>query len=310
MIRSKIRFGTVQYREGDRIAGTKGSVLWVWGARLTASLLSSTIPCTIPPPPHCSSTHVPQQPHQPEWQIGGLRRVGRRGKQGQEDDDDAVCNPHTVLSSSFPPIYLMTRRETHMPRCLSLFLPILSDDVVWNPHATLSISFPPHIIWRRSVKPTCRIVYFFSSPYYLMTQCETHMPRCLFLFLPILSDDAVWNPHAASSISFPPILSDDTACNPHAASSISFPPHIIWQCGVQPTRHLVYSLVLFPPYYLTTWCETHTPRCLFLFPPYYLTTQCETHTPCHLFLFPSILSDDMAIYIPLEFIRSILRYNL
>ena len=74
--------------------------------------------------------------------------------------------------------------------------------------------------------------------------------------------------------------------------------------------HVVYSLVLFPPYYLMTWCETHTPCHLFLFPPYYLTMRRETHTPRHLFLFPSILSDNMAIYIPLEFIRSVLRYNL
>ena len=227
---------------------------------------------------------------------------------------------------------MMMRCAAHTPRCLVLFppfiwrrgvqptrrvvyffsspFPILSDDTVWNPHAMSSISFPPHIIWRRGVKPTCRVVYLFSSPYYLTMRCETHMLRRLVLFLPILSDDAVWNPHAALSISFPPILFDDAACNPHAVSSISFPPHIIWRRGVQPTRHVVYSLVLFPPYYLTMWCETHTPRRLFLFPPYYLMMWHETHTPHHLFLFPSILSDNMAIYIPLEFIRSVLCYNL
>ena len=184
---------------------------------------------------------------------------------------------------------MMTRRATHTLCCLVLF---------------------PPFIWRCGVQPTRHIVYFFSSPYYLTMRHETHMPHCLSLFLPILSDDVVWNPHAASSISFPPILSDNAACNPHAASSISFPPHIIWRRGVQPTCHVVYSLVLFPPYYLTTWCETHTPRRLFLFPPYYLMTWCETHTPRHLFLFSSILSDDMTIYIPLEFIRSVLHYNL
>ena len=98
------------------------------------------------------------------------------------------------------PYYLMTRCETHTPHCLSLFLPILSDDAVWNPHAASSSSFPPHIIWRRSVQPTHCVIYFFSSPYYLMTQCETHMLRRLFLFLLILSDDVVCNPHTMSSI--------------------------------------------------------------------------------------------------------------
>ena len=198
-----------------------------------------------------------------------------------------TCHVVYLFSS---PYYLTTRRETLMLHHLSLFLPILSDNVVWNPHAASSISFPPHIIWWRGVKPTCRVIYLFFSPYYLMTRCETHMLCHLVLFLPILSDDAV--------------------CNPHAASSISFPPHIIWWRGVQPTRHVVYSLVLFPPYYLTMWCETHTPHCLFLFPPYYLMIRHETHTLRHLFLFPSILSNNMAIYIPLEFIRSVLHYNL
>ena len=204
---------------------------------------------------------------------------------------------------------MMMRGATHTPCCLVLFPPFIWRRGV-QPTCHVVYFFSSYIIWRCSMKPTCRVVYLFSSPYYLTTWCETHTLHRLSLFLPILSDDVVWNPYAASSISFPPILSDHAACNPHAASSISFPPHIIWRRGVQPTCHVVYSLVLFPPYYLTTWCETHTPRRLFLFPPYYLMTWCETHTPRHLFLFSSILSDDMTIYIPLEFIRSVLHYNL
>ena len=180
--------------------------------------------------------------------------------------------PYVVYLFSSP-YYLTTWCETHMPRCLSLFLPILSDDMVWNTHTTSSISFPPHIIWRRSVKPTHHVVYLFSSPYYLTMRCETHMPHRLVLFLPILSDDAV--------------------CNPHAASSISFPPHIIWWRSVKPTCHVVY---FFSPHII--WQHSVQPtRCVVYFfsSSYYLTMWHATHTPCHLFSssFPPILSDDV-----------------
>ena len=70
---------------------------------------------------------------------------------------------------------MMTRHATHMLCCLVL---------------------SPPFIWRHGVQPTHHVVYFFSSPYYLTTQHETHMPHHLSLFLPILSDDVVWNLHA------------------------------------------------------------------------------------------------------------------
>ena len=47
MMRCKIRFGNVQYREGNRIVGTKGSVLWVWGTRLITWHLYSHCPRKI-----------------------------------------------------------------------------------------------------------------------------------------------------------------------------------------------------------------------------------------------------------------------
>jgi len=68
--------------------------------------------------------------------------------------DNAACNPHTLLSISFPQCCLTMWCATHMPH--RLFLPsMLLDNVVCNPHAALSISFPQ----------CC-----------LMTQCATHTP--------------------------------------------------------------------------------------------------------------------------------------
>ena len=150
--------------------------------------------------------------------------------------DDAACNPHAVSSISFPRYCLTTRRATHTPRRLFLFL-----SVVWRWHAVSSISFPQcclmtqrathtpcclflflSVVWWRGVQPTCRVVYFFPQCC-LTTRCATHMPRRLFL----------------SSM-----LLDDAACNPHAVLSISFTPsclflsfHVVWWHSMQPTCH-------------------------------------------------------------------------
>ena len=75
----------------------------------------------------CFSNYINLNDKLESW--GSVRRVGKRGKQGQEDDNDAACNPHAALSSSFPPIYLTMWSATHTPHCLFLFLPILSDDM-------------------------------------------------------------------------------------------------------------------------------------------------------------------------------------
>ena len=86
--------------------------------------------------------------------------------------------------------------------------------MTWGATHTLHclVLFPP-FIWWHGVQPTCYVIYFFSSSYYLTTWCATHTPHHLF------------------SSSFPPILSDDAAWNPHTVSSIPFPLHIIWQHG-------------------------------------------------------------------------------
>jgi hypothetical protein len=54
--------------------------------------------------PICSSTHVACPSNHIEDndnELGGfeVRRVGRRGKGDWEDDDDAACNPHAMLST-------------------------------------------------------------------------------------------------------------------------------------------------------------------------------------------------------------------
>ena len=82
-------------------------------------------------------------------------------------------------------------------------------------------------------------------------------------------NNAVCNPHAASSISFP-LLFDDMACNPHTVSSI-----------------------LFPPCCLMMQCATHTPHRLFL--SLHVFWWCGMQPTCHVsFFFPSMLFDDVA----------------
>ena len=69
----------------------------------------------------------------------------------------------------------------------------------------------------------------------------THTLRHLFYSLHIV-DDAVCNPHTASSISFS-MLFDDMACNPHTVSSILFPPCcLMMQCATHTPHHLYLSL--------------------------------------------------------------------
>jgi len=106
-----------------------------------------------------------------------------------------------------------------MPRRLFLFIfnsSMLFDDTACNPHAASSISFYfqfLHVVWRRGVQPTRRVVYFFLfsiPPCSLATQRATHMLRHLFLFIFISS-----------------MLFDDVACNPHAPLSIYFYFHFL-----------------------------------------------------------------------------------
>ena len=139
------------------------------------------------------------------------------------------------------------------------------------------------------------------------------MPRRLVLFLPILSDDAVCNPHAASSISFPPHIIWWHGVKPTCCIIYFFSPHIIWWHSVQPTRCVIYffsphiiwrrsvqptcCVVYFfsSSYYLTTWCATHTPRCLFSssFPPILSDDVLWNPHTMSSIPFPPILSDDV-----------------
>jgi len=181
--------------------------------------------------------------------------------------------------------------------------------VACNPHATSSISFPQCCLMtqRASHMPNPHATSSISFPQCCLTiQRAIHMPRRLFL---------------------PSMLLDDAACNPHAASSISS-FNAAWRHGVQPTRLVVY---FFLQCCLTMWCATHMPHRLFL--PLMLLDDaaCATHMLCCLFLslhlvyfFLSMLFDDAACnphavwsthfyfysYILLDFIRSVLEYNL
>ena len=99
--------------------------------------------------------------------------------------DNAVCNPHAVLSiCSYFPCCLTTWCATHIatssisfffsvvwqcsvqPTCCVVYLflfSLLFDNMVCNPHATSSISsyfiFP--VVWQCGIQPTCCVVYFF-----------------------------------------------------------------------------------------------------------------------------------------------------
>ena len=82
------------------------------------------------PPPHHLSAATPTLPASSTtmktttmtregWK--SVRRMGRRGTGGQKDDDDAVCNPHTVSSIpflfSFPSFCLTMQCATHTLCC-------------------------------------------------------------------------------------------------------------------------------------------------------------------------------------------------
>ena len=136
---------------------------------------------------------------------------------------------------------------------------MLFDNAVCNPHAALSILFPP-----------CCLTMW----------CATHTPHCLFLSLYV-----VWwcrvQPTCLVIYFFPSVLFDDAVCNPHAASSIAFPP-----C------------------YLMMWHATHMPCHLFL--SLHVVWWCSVQPTCcvvYFFLF-------LFLYILLDFIRSVLQYNL
>ena len=164
--------------------------------------------------PASSTTMKTTTTTQEGWK--SVRRMGRRGTGGQKDDDDVVCNPHTMSSIPFlfyfPSFCLMTWCATHTPCCQFLFYFILLP-----------------FVWRCGVQPTCRVVNFFFI---------------LFSFL--LFDDTVCNPHAMSSISFFILFSfllfDDAVCNPHTMLSIPFYFYFlpfVWWCGMQPTCHVI-----------------------------------------------------------------------
>ena len=114
-----------------------------------------------------------------------------------------------------------------------------------------------YVVWWCSMQPTRCIIYLIPS-ILLMMQCATHTPHCLFLSLYV-----VWwcgmQPTCHVIYFFPSMMFDDAVCNPHAPSSISFPPcrlmmqhathmphclflslHVVWWCGVQPICHVVY----------------------------------------------------------------------
>ena len=97
-----------------------------------------------------------------------------------------------------------------------------------------------YVVWWHGVQPTHCIIYFIPSllfddavcnphtassisfsPCFLMMQHATHMPCQLFLSLHV-----VWwhdmQPTCCVIYLIPSMLFDDVACNPHATSSISF----------------------------------------------------------------------------------------
>jgi len=211
-----------------------------------------------------------------------VRRVGRRGKGDLEGDDDTACNPHATSSIYF--LCAVWRCGVQPTRRVVYLFPLCCLTTWHATHTPCHLFLFLSVVWWRSVQPTRHIVYFFSS---------------------VLFDDAVCNPHAALSISS--LNAAWRRGNPHAALSISS-FNVAWQRGVQPTCHIVY---FFLQCCLMTWRATHMPCCLFL--------------SLHLvYFFLSMLFDDAAynphavlsiyfyfyLYILLDFIRSVLEYNL
>ena len=52
-------------------------------------------------------------------------------------------------------------------------------------------------------------------------------------------DNAVCNPHATSSISFP-LCCLMTWCATHTLHHLFYSLHVVWWCGMQPTHHIIY----------------------------------------------------------------------
>ena len=67
--------------------------------------------------------------------------------------DDAVCNPHTALSISFSPCFLMMQHATHMP--CQLFLSL-------------------HVVWWHDMQPTCCVIYLIPSMLFDDVACNPH----------------------------------------------------------------------------------------------------------------------------------------
>ena len=130
-------------------------------------------------------------------------------------------------------------------------------------------------------------------------QCATHMLRHLFLSLYVVWWHDVQPTHRIIYF-IPSMLFDDAVCNPHTTSSISFSPCFLMM------RH-----------------ATHMPCQLFL-SLHVVWWHGMQPTCCVIYLVPSMLFDDVACnphatssisfyfysYILLDFIRSVLEYNL
>jgi len=122
--------------------------------------------------------------------------------------------------------HLTTRCATHMPHRLSsysLFLSLSFDDTVCNPHA-VSFIFLFFISFDNAVcNPHAVFIFYFSFLSLLMTRCATHMPCCLFFISFII----VWRRGVQPTCCvvcflFLLLLFDDVVCNPHAASFIFY----------------------------------------------------------------------------------------
>ena len=144
-----------------------------------AAWSTSAIPSTTPP--HHLSAATPTLPAssttiktttttQEGWR--SVRRMGRRGTGGQKDDDNAVCNPHAVLSIPFlfyfPSFCLMMQCATHTPCRQFLFYFI----------------FFLFCLMRCATHTLCCqfLFYFIFLLFCLMMWCATHMPCRQFLF--------------------------------------------------------------------------------------------------------------------------------
>ena len=134
----------------------------------------------------------------------------------------------------------------------------------------------------------------------------THTPCRLFLFLSVVWRCAM-QPTRHVIYFFSSVLFDDAACNPHAASSISS-LNAAWRHGVQPTCCVVY---FFLQCCLMTWHTTHMPCCLFfsLYLVYFFFSMLFDDAACNPHAVLSIYFYFYS-YILLDFIRSVLGYNL